>query len=230
MTIHFLAPEDKKKWPPIWHKCFKSWTKTKYDLNIWTDEGIDKLLQEDDNEFYEQYLNYLDPIYKYDYIRYIILKKYGGVYVDMDVELIRDFFPLLNPNIIYLMEGTGGTYVENSLMISPTQDYTKTHEEKTHNERVYYEKWDRIQNKSKTNIMQQFDKIKDNKKLVLDLVGPNMLSTYFAKERNNWNKPWYDILGYYQFGNINSTLSFTKHYYSGTWCRMTEDVKKQLIK
>ena len=92
MTIHFLAPEDKDKWNPIWEKCFNTWAQTKHDINVWTDEGIDKLLQEDDIYFYENYLNKLDNIYKFDYVRYIILEKYGGAYFDIDIELVNNFF------------------------------------------------------------------------------------------------------------------------------------------
>jgi hypothetical protein len=227
MKIHFLAPEDKNKWHPLWDECFNTWAQTKHDLNIWTDKGIDQLLKEDNEEFYTEYLNKLDNIYKFDYVRYIILKKYGGAYVDMDVELVNDFFPLLDPNIIYMMEGTNGTYVENSIMISPIQDPNKPYNQKSHYEKASYEIWGRIKSMAKNNIIRRFDEINNNSKLVIEVVGPGMLSTFFSKLKNSL---LYDILGYYNFNNPNSTLSFTKHHYSGTWCQITEDVAKQLNK
>lgn len=229
MTIHLIAAgkyENQENWPPIWHKCFESLIKSKHNINIWDTEGIKKLIKEEDTEFYNEYLNKLDIIYQIDYVRYIILKKYGGAYMDMDVELVRDFFPLLNPDIIYIMEGTPGTYVENSIIISPTQDPNKTPEQKSHKERIYYEIWDRVKNTAKNNIIRRFKEIPTNKKLIIELTGPGMLSTYFSKINNPPFSPVYDILGYYQFGNVNSTLSLAKHHYSGVWCQMTEDVEK----
>jgi mannosyltransferase OCH1-like enzyme len=231
MTIHLIAAgkyENPENWPPIWHQCFESLIKSKHDINIWDTKGIKKLIKEEDAEFYNEYLNKLDIIYQIDYVRYIILKKYGGAYMDMDVELVRDFFPLLNPNIIYMMEGTAGTYVENSIIISPTQDPNKTHEQKTHQERTFYEIWDRVKNMAKNNIIRRFKEIPTNKKLIIELIGPGMLSTFFSKIDNSPPRQKYNVLGYYQFSDVTSTLSFTKHYYSGVWCQMTEDVKKEL--
>ena len=229
MIIHLITAgkyENQENWPSIWHKCFESLTKSEHNISIWNNEGIEQLLKEDNNEFYKEYLSKLDIIYQIDYARYIILKKYGGAYMDMDVELIRDFFPLLDPNIIYLMEGTSGTFVENSIMISPIQDPNKTHEQKSHIEKTYYELWNSVKNMAKNNIIRRFKEIDTNKKLVIELTGPEMLSTFFSKVTYQSSHLIYDILGYYQFGSVNSTLAFTKHHYSGVWCTMTEDIAK----
>ena len=84
-------------------------------------------------------------------------------------------------------------------------------------------------NKDLTNVMdflsQDFD---ETKKLIIELIGPGMLSTFFSKIDNSPPRQKYNVLGYYQFSDVTSTLSFTKHYYSGVWCQMTEDVKKEL--
>jgi hypothetical protein len=202
MTIHFLAPEDRSKWHPTWEKCFESWVQTKYNINVWTDEGIDKLLQEDDKEFYNEYLNKLDPIYKFDYVRYIILENYGGMYVDMDVELIDiSFMDKIDSEKIYLMEGTGGTYIENSLIISPLDNVNKQF-------------WQRIKMSAKTNIMKKIDQCA-NYYNVIWIVGPQLISKFFIRE--DPKRTYYDILAWEHFGNVDGTFNFTKHHQTSVY-------------
>ena len=203
MTIHFLAPEDKNKWHSVWKKCFNTWTKTSYDLNIWTDEGIDGLLQKDDNEFYYNYLNQIDPIYKFDYVRFIILEQYGGIYSDMDIELIENFIPMLNPNKIYMMEGDIGELYSNCLMTSPNDNATQ-------------EVWRTLKLFCKQRIIDNFELCKD-KYNVMRMVGPFAISEWFAKYFNEFNLPKVGVLSKYHFSQIDSDISFSKHYSTNTW-------------
>tara|TARA_R110002153_G_scaffold86020_2_gene214012 strand:+ start:431 stop:1042 length:612 start_codon:yes stop_codon:yes gene_type:complete len=201
MNIHLIAPQDKSKWPDIWHECFESLIKSKHNINIWNDKGIEQLLREDDNEFYNEYLNKLHIIYQIDYVRYIILEKYGGAYFDMDIKIIDDSFSdLLDNNTIYIMEGTKGTYLENSIMISPQGKY-------------WSGLWNRVKLNAKNQIKLHFNILEDRRNVML-VAGAFMLSTFFIK----W-VPFneYDILGYYNFGKVDTTISFTKHYQSNSW-------------
>ena len=116
MIINLIAPEDRSKWKPIWKKCYKKWLSSPYEIRLWGDKEIDSLLKEDNNEFYHK-LSECPNIYKYDYIRYLILDKVGGAYFDMDVEIIRDFIPLLNENRLYLYGGYSNTGVEPCIMV-----------------------------------------------------------------------------------------------------------------
>tara|TARA_R110000803_G_scaffold154712_1_gene219493 strand:+ start:76 stop:723 length:648 start_codon:yes stop_codon:yes gene_type:complete len=212
MTVHFLAPEDENKWHPIWKKCFNIWTQTKYNLNIWTDKGVDKLLQEDDNEFYEEYLSKLDKIYKLDYVRYIILGKYGGAYFDMDVEYKIDFLPLLDKKTNYILEGSIGELVSNAIMIT-------------------YEgcdMWSFLKDKAKFNIIKNFTLAKEKPYNTVKLVGPLFLSKWVSylwnyQTAQNVTKPYIELLGWHQFNNPNSTLSFTTHATTHTWGGMEEN-------
>jgi mannosyltransferase OCH1-like enzyme len=163
---------------------------------MWHDEDIDKLLKEDDEDFFTNYLNKLKPIYKYDYVRYLILEKFGGAYFDMDVEIIRDFIPLLDPTVIYIMEGPFSQYLENSIMISPPE----------------YLVWNNIKNYCKINVVKNFQKCKSHDFWVVEMVGPKAMSYYFAK-----HKPPFEILSYHHFYNAQSTLSFSKHHTTNSW-------------
>ena len=207
MTIHLITAgkyQNQKDWPEIWNKCFESIAKTKNDICVWDDEGIEKLLKEDDEEFYNKYLNNLDPIYMWDCVRYIILERYGGAYFDMDIELITDFFPLLDPNSVYFAEGTSGNYIENCIMISSNGENSSP---------IFFE---RIKDFCKDKIMLNYEKCLKDRRRVLYTTGARALSEFIITQLQffpvNFNR-----LSYEHFGSLENTLSFAKHYHSNTW-------------
>ena len=198
MVIHLLAPKDQSKWPEIWHKCYNIWRSSPYKIKLWDDRDIDDLLKEDDKEFFNT-LNLLPSIYKFDYVRYIILEKFGGAYFDMDVEIVKDFIPLLNLQKNYLMEGTGGTLVENSIMVSSSLPIPI---------------WNRFKMFSKRKILENLDKCQSSYN-VLHYVGPWMMTEMLIKKYKKDKD--YSILGFEQFGNPYSEISFSKHHQTNTW-------------
>jgi mannosyltransferase OCH1-like enzyme len=195
MIIHLLAPDDKSKWDEVWHQCYNKWKISPYEIKLWNDEDIDQLLIEDDKEFFD-ILNTLHPIYKFDYVRYIILEKFGGAYFDMDVEIIIDFIPLLDPKQIYIMEGRRDEFLQNSIMISPPE----------------YLVWDSVKKYCKFNVLNNLEKCKSSDFWVVYMVGPIALSNYFSRF-----SPPFEMLSYHHFHNPESTLSFSKHYSTSVW-------------
>jgi mannosyltransferase OCH1-like enzyme len=198
MTIHLLAPKDRSKWNPIWHKCYNIWESGPYEVKLWGDEDVDILLKEDDEEFYNKYLNQLDPIYKFDLVRYIILEKYGGAYFDMDVEINFDFIPLLDLNEIYFAEGEDNCIVSNHIIISP----------------IDYLYWYNIRQELKLKLINKFDKAKKNPFWTLETVGPIGLSYVLAT-----NKYKYTPLSKWHFGSMKSKLQFCIHHTTHNWTK-----------
>ena len=212
MIIHLLAPKDKSKWPETWHHCYNILLNSPHDISIWNDEGIEKELREHDNEFYEEYLSKLDKIYQIDYVRYIILNKYGGAYFDLDVELIIDFLPLLNSNTTYILEGGIGELVSNAIMITYKECSI----------------WEHILQKAKYNIIQNFNLAQQDNFNTVKLVGPLFLSSFVAKFWNlqriqKTHSPNIELLSWQQFNNPLSTFSFTKHHSTHTWGGMKDN-------
>ena len=202
MVIHLIAPKDQSKWSKKWHYCYKSWKYCPYEIKMWHDENIDQLLREDDEEFFNT-LSSLPSIYKWDYVRYIILEKFGGSYFDMDVEIIDpSFFKKLDPYKIYIMEGTNGSIVENSIIISCSSKIDSI-------------MWGRLKLYVKHTVLNNLKKCKLPIN-VINYVGPNILSEYFIKYLPNFNIN-YEILSYPQFGSITNEISFTRHYQTSNW-------------
>ena len=203
MIIHLLAPKNKTQWSDIWHHCYNIWKSSPYEIKMWHDEDVDNLIKEDNKDFFD-IIDTLPSIYKWDYVRYIILEKFSGAYFDMDVEILKDFFPILNPNKVYIMEGIGGTLVENSIMIDSLSPSPKF--------------WNRFKMFTQRKIMENLNKCQDPYN-VLHYAGPWMMTELLSKHQQ-WKKDHhYSLLGFEQFANPNNEISFSKHYQTSYWIK-----------
>ena len=109
--IHQIWFQGKDKIPEKYHKNiesiknhYKTWT-----YILWTDESIRQLLNEEELKLYNEY-KYMHQ--KIDFSKYVILYKYGGMYIDIDALSIKPIDPLLEQ------------YKDKDLIISATNtDY-----------------------------------------------------------------------------------------------------------
>ena len=81
-------------YPPLVQKCLDSWQKylLDYELKIWTKENSPL----DDNDYVKEAMSVGKYAFVSDYIRLYALYHEGGIYLDSDVEVLKDFRPLLN--------------------------------------------------------------------------------------------------------------------------------------
>lgn len=211
MTIHLLAPKDQTKWPEIWHHCYNIWKTSPYEIKMWHDEDVDQLLKEDDEDFFINYLSKLKPIFKWDYIRPLILKKYGGAYFDIDVEIYYDFIPMVKGNKIYIIGGHDEDIdiktFQNSIMISSLNKIT-------------FNFWNDLQQYFKYNIkknyqdcLEPYSKIRKWQSAV-EYAGPIALSRFV-----NAHKHLYPIetLNADLFNRGSNDIRFSFHHQTYTW-------------
>jgi len=69
-----------------------------YELMFWTDEMILKLISEEYPNFYNIYKMARTGVQKGDIARILLVYHYGGIYIDLDVLILRDFGELLDMN------------------------------------------------------------------------------------------------------------------------------------
>jgi mannosyltransferase OCH1-like enzyme len=97
MTIHYVWLGKGEKSPKIKY-CIESWKKLYPDAEIkeWNEDNYDI----NSNAYVKK--AYEDKKYAFasDYIRFDILYRFGGVYLDTDVELIKDITPLLGTSFM----------------------------------------------------------------------------------------------------------------------------------
>jgi hypothetical protein len=209
MVIHLIAPKNKNKWPPIWEDCYNYWVNSPYTIKLWNDEeDIDNILKEDNLDFFNL-INQLPKIFKLDYVRPILLKKYGGMYIDMDIEILFDFIPQFNPNIFYVMGGHKGISKEeiaqNSLLVSPTNTLPL---------------WDDLKNYYNYNVRRYFQDCKEpysrvfKGQIISETVGSIALSRFIKSY-----KYYYDIeiLNADYFNRGNKTIKFSHHHQTHQW-------------
>lgn len=73
-------PKKYLKWMDSWKKHNSDW-----EYKLWNEENIKELNIKEFNIYSKE----LNPGYRSDIVRYIVLNKYGGIYVDTDFECIK---------------------------------------------------------------------------------------------------------------------------------------------
>lgn len=95
-------------YPALAEICIQSWKKflPDYEIKVWNEDTFDVNSCSYTKAAYEA----KKWAFVTDYVRLFALQQYGGVYMDTDLEVLRDFTPLL--------EGKGfvGSYIEGGLI------------------------------------------------------------------------------------------------------------------
>lgn len=90
-------------------KCMKSWQKmlSDYQFMLWNEESFDINSTEWTKTAYEA----KKYAFVSDYVRLWALNKYGGVYLDTDVKVLKSFDSLLNQDMFWCFEDVAGEVV-----------------------------------------------------------------------------------------------------------------------
>tara|TARA_Y100000389_G_C17419674_1_gene495942 strand:+ start:86 stop:826 length:741 start_codon:yes stop_codon:yes gene_type:complete len=67
-----------------------------WKLYVWDEKSILKLINESFQQYLDLYNYFSYMIQKIDIAKYFILYKYGGVYIDMDMEWKKDFYDIID--------------------------------------------------------------------------------------------------------------------------------------
>jgi len=199
--IHQTAPSDRTKWPTIWKECQKSIFQVfpNFEYQLWDDDDLEELVRVRYPWFLEQYLAYPSHIMRVDVARYMILDTFGGIYIDMDFEIYKDFSVVLPPNNVSIVESSypETEYLQNSLMSSPRN----------------HPFWNEVFRE----LMSTYSYYKSS---VLDATGPRMLDRVY--ERYEPKKFIYVLPKDLFNPNPNPDQSpssnvYSKHYYTAVW-------------
>lgn len=93
--IHYIWLGGGKK-PKIFYKCFKTWKRILNDYEIieWNEHNLPM----DINKYVVDAVNAKKYAFASDFFRYYILYNHGGIYLDIDVEVLKSFDNLLHFN------------------------------------------------------------------------------------------------------------------------------------
>lgn len=84
MWANEVIPE---RWAPVVQSCRNMYHDWQYIL--WTDSSMRDFVQAHYPHFLSQYDGYPYNIQRADVFRYLVLLKYGGVYIDLDVGCVK---------------------------------------------------------------------------------------------------------------------------------------------
>ena len=82
--INEPLPEHYMQFAETWKKCHPLW---KYEF--WDHDRMNAFIERHYRAFKDTYLSFQYNIQRWDAIRYLILDKIGGMYVDFDIECLR---------------------------------------------------------------------------------------------------------------------------------------------
>ncbi|MFR1756711.1 MAG: glycosyltransferase family 32 protein, partial [Thomasclavelia spiroformis] len=121
----------KGDYPELAIKCINSWKKylPNYDIKIWNEETFDI----NSNEYTKQAYEQKKWAFISDYVRLYALEHYGGVYMDTDLEVIKDFSSLLDSHDFVSSTLEGGLITAGFISAIPHHPYIKTLKEKYDN-------------------------------------------------------------------------------------------------
>ena len=135
-TIHYIWLGKGEK-PKIFYQCLESWKKfcPDYEIKEWTEDNLDINICQYCKDAYS------DKKYAFasDVLRFEILRQHGGVYLDIDVELLKKpdqflenkFFTafesesIVNPGLIMGAE-KNDAFVEKIVNLYKTLDYRES--------------------------------------------------------------------------------------------------------
>lgn len=83
--------------PPELQVLQKSWTERNPDFSyrFWTDADIARFVEDEHPELLPVFHGYSIPIARVDLARYLILRRFGGVYADLDMECLKPIEDLI---------------------------------------------------------------------------------------------------------------------------------------
>jgi inositol phosphorylceramide mannosyltransferase catalytic subunit len=96
--------------PLKWKRMALSWKQTNPDwkIKLWTDEDNRNYIEQNYPEFLHTFDSYPYGIQRADAIRYFLLKDFGGVYCDLDIEVLgslNQYFDNTNGEVFLVQSG-----------------------------------------------------------------------------------------------------------------------------
>lgn len=122
--IHYFSKYNKipSKWLASHSSMLAAHTqikrKIKFTFKSWGDEQLEKFISDEFPWFLDIYNSYPYNIQRIDVARYFVLRKYGGLYIDLDIGSRRDVTDFITSKYGVLLPKTAPFGISNDLMFS----------------------------------------------------------------------------------------------------------------
>jgi len=206
--VYFNLSNRKLEEIDIFYNSHKIAKKQKgFEYKLWTEESCLNLVKNDFSEYLNFYNNFRYEIQKIDFIRFCILYKHGGVYVDLDMEILKPLDSLIQnkkfifhnirdakPNYSFVENDLMGSIKESSLWKDIIKKCVENYQEKL--KIKVYETW--------------------KGRFILQTTGPYFLARYIKKIAPNY-KPLQVV--YSKFHKEKKENFYIKDFKLNTWIK-----------
>lgn len=195
-------------------KCMKSWKKVLpgYQFMFWNENTFDINSTEWTKTAYEA----KKYAFVSDYVRLWALNRYGGVYLDTDVKVLKRFDPLLNQRMFWCFEDVAGEVVASctfgSIAMNPFIEHLLEY---------YNQPFDMsIIDKNEANVIIITDALKE---IGLKTNG----RTQLIEGMHVYSRDYFCPIDFW--GNWNRTKNtYSIHYFSASWLSEEEEKKHRI--
>lgn len=214
---HFIAPEDRTQWHPIWHRCYQSWIDQHpdFEIKLWNDKNdLYDLIQTCYPWCFLAFESFPYDIMRINFARFALLHQFGGTYADMDIFCYKNFYSELQNNDAYMIQNLLSNGSESVSMQFPFEICMMS-SVKNHG---YF-------NDCMQNSVEQFNRIGhlfdkptvDDEWLIISLT-----DSIAIQSRDIHNTNQISLLSYDKYNNRAPSYDrsfFTKHMRSSAWNR-----------
>jgi len=124
--IHHICPKDYKRWNNKWfigyESTLRAFPSPEFTHMYWYDDELDKFIESDFPWFLDVFKSYDVNIKRIDMSRPFFLYKYGGIYLDMDYIVYKNFYDNLPGDKISTPESPykfNKEHIQNAFLCSP---------------------------------------------------------------------------------------------------------------
>jgi mannosyltransferase OCH1-like enzyme len=217
--------------PEKYIKLTEKWKELhpEYTFKIWTDDDCNDFIDKVYPVFKQKWESFLFPIQRFDAIRYLILKTYGGIYIDLDMFPLKTLNFLDTENFIVSKESNENAKIHNkdfilsnAFMASPPNHIYLTY--------------------LINDIMTYKTEYTNRNNIILDTTGPFLLGRVYDKHpdkvsilNQNYFMPYtyIDIERMVKNNEINNfyrgaTDAYAIHMYDGNWWKKEIETKNYI--
>ena len=205
--------------PELMKKCIKSWKKylPDYELKLWDENSFDI----DSNVFVKQAYESKKWAFVTDYVRFYALYNYGGIYMDTDVEVLK--------NLDCFLEHNAFTGYENEILIPTGIIGSSKGHSWVKKIMQYYEQTSFVRDDGSLSTQPNTAIIT---KITTDKYGFNALEGYQILKDGLviYPKEYFCPKNYYDNSIVITENTYTIHHFSGSWHTRFDKFKLQLHK
>ena len=153
-----------------------------YQYKLWNLEDCEKLIKEDFSEYLKLWQDYRYPIQRADFIRYLILYKFGGLYIDCDIRPIRNLDSVFSESFYFVNWSDDKKRLPYNAIMATHQNNKLFLEIMKQCEKDFYEK-------------SKIEKYKEWKgRFIFQTTGHHMLERAMKKNKINKDKCFHNVL------------------------------------